>query len=311
MSVAPAFPRLNVLQLKAILEGADAPLLVDVLPPEIFAQAHIPGAKNACVYEVVFADHMAGITTDTTRKIVVYGAGAGSLDVLSAAEKLHHMGFANVLVFEGGAPEWHAAGYALEGSDPRPQPFETVFSCEEEARWTVEPQKSRLEWWGRNANSTHHGTVDIISGHLATRGGMLQGAVGLDMTSIRNLDLAGDELQPVLEGHLRSDDFFFTKVFPAAELVLDICTPLSPASPTLPTFLLSGMLTLRGVRKALEFPATVSLLGDGGLGLEAHFDLDRTKWGVLYGSTRFFKHLSYHLVFDLISVQVRLTAQRE
>jgi hypothetical protein len=38
----------------------------------------------------------------------------------------------------------------------------------------------------------------------------------------------------------------------------------------------------------------------------ANFDLDRTRWGVIYGSARFFKHLSYHIVYDLISIDLRV-----
>ncbi len=40
--------------------------------------------------------------------------------------------------------------------------------------------------------------------------------------------------------------------------------------------------------------------------LEGHFDIDRTRWKIIYGSTRFFEHLGMHKVFDLISIQVRI-----
>jgi len=36
--------------------------------------------------------------------------------------------------------------------------------------------------------------------------------------AIFQINLEGDELQPVLEAHLRSDDFFFTKMFPNSDL---------------------------------------------------------------------------------------------
>ena len=42
--------------------------------------------------------------------------------------------------------------------------------------------------------------------------------------------------------------------------------------------------------------------------MEAHFDIDRTKWNVIYGSIRFFEHLGMHKVFDLISLQLRVIA---
>ena len=44
---------------------------------------------------------------------------------------------------------------------------------------------------------------------------------------------------------------------------------------------------------------------DGTVSIEAHFDLDRTRWNVLYGSSRFFEHLGMHLVYDLLTIELR------
>ena len=43
--------------------------------------------------------------------------------------------------------------------------------------------------------------------------------------------------------------------------------------------------------------------------MESHFDIDRTRWGITYGSPRFFERLGMHLVFDLISIQLRIVAR--
>ena len=53
-----------------------------------------------------------------------------------------------------------------------------------------------------------------------------------------------------------------------------------------------------------------AFIEDNGLVAEAHFDIDRTRWKVIYGSTRFFEHLGMHLVFDLISFQVKIVARK-
>jgi hypothetical protein len=47
-----------------------------------------------------------------------------------------------------------------------------------------------------------------------------------------------------------------------------------------------------------------------GINLEAHFDLDRTEWGIIYGSARFFEHLGMHQVFEAISISLRLVMAR-
>jgi hypothetical protein len=76
-----------------------------------------------------------------------------------------------------------------------------------------------------------------------------------------------------------------------------------------PNFKVKGTLELRGIKKGIAFPATVNPLPDGGATVEAHFHVDRTRWGAIYGSSRFFEHLGKHLVFDLISIQIRLVVE--
>jgi len=77
---------------------------------------------------------------------------------------------------------------------------------------------------------------------------------------------------------------------------------------SIPDYEINGTLELRGVKAQQDFMATVTKTPENGLAAEAHFDIDRTRWDNIYGSTRFFEHLGMHLVFDLISVQVRIVA---
>ena len=138
----------------------------------------------------------------------------------------------------------------------------------------------------------------------------ITGTVEIDMTTIHNINLEGDELQPVLEAHLQSDDFFFTKMFPKAVFTVKEAKRIEPGWLTAPNYHVNGELKLRGVSADLEFDATVALIEDGSLVMEAHFDIDRTRWNVIYGSTRFFEHLGMHKVFDLLSFQIRIIAVR-
>ena len=54
---------------------------------------------------------------------------------------------------------------------------------------------------------------------------------------------------------------------------------------------------------------TVHKLPDNKLVAEAQFDIDRTRWNIIYGSNRFFSHLGMHLVYDLISLQMKIITQ--
>ncbi|MDX2479661.1 MAG: hypothetical protein QNK24_04915 [Desulfuromusa sp.] len=56
-------------------------------------------------------------------------------------------------------------------------------------------------------------------------------------------------------------------------------------------------------------PTIIVAVEDGKVAAEVHFDFDRTRWGVIYGSTKFFKHLGIHLVFDQISLPLRIVTR--
>ena len=283
-------------------------LLVDVLPKEIYDKRRLQGALNACVYEVTFADQMAAITQDRDAEIVLYGSSAESLDATEAAEKLSRLGYQKVYALHGGVDGWTKSGYPLEG--------ENVFPPERLARavtlvdhlYAVNIDESVIGWTGRNSNGKHYGTLKLLKGEIRVRNEAIDGAFEIDMTSMKNKDLQGDPLQPVLIAHLMSDDFFFVKMFPKAAFTLAAAKALEPVTLSSPNFEVEGTLELRGVKADLRFPATVNQRGDGSISIEAHFDLDRTRWNVLYGSSRFFEHLGMHLVYDWISIELRIFA---
>jgi rhodanese-related sulfurtransferase len=58
-------------ELRKQLESTDPPILIDVRLEDDFKAAHIPGAINNCVYEVVFGERLAKSVPERTRPIVV------------------------------------------------------------------------------------------------------------------------------------------------------------------------------------------------------------------------------------------------
>jgi len=285
-------------------------ILIDLLSQEHFANRHISRAQNACVFQVSFLDDMAAIATDKQSPIIVYGASPNSRDGEAAIEKLNRAGYENIIFLEGGLEAWRRAGYALEGDEPDRHDDPQTRLTLADGQYTVNSDTSQIEWTGRNPNSHHLGTVDIAKGAIDIQDGTIAGTVEIDMNSIHNINLEGDELQPVLEAHLRSDDFFFTKMFPKAVFIVKEAKRIEPGWLTAPNYHIKGRLNLRGVSADLEFDATAALIEDGSLVMEAHFDMDRTRWNVIYGSTRFFEHLGMHKVFDLISIQIRIIATK-
>ncbi|MHC1741935.1 MAG: YceI family protein [Syntrophobacteraceae bacterium] len=294
-------------QLHAMIGSGTDLVIVDTLPEDHFERAHVPGAENACVYQVTFVARMGDLVRDRNRAIVLYGSGGTSRDAITAAGKLVRAGYRNISVLKGGLRAWRDIGFPVDGVNPGGGD-ETPKILLRDGDYTVDTVGSLVEWAGRNPNSRHHGTVDLSDGFLRVKDAMVTGVFTLDMRRIKNINLEGDPLQPVLLAHLESDDFFFVESFPTAVFTIESARLVDGALLSGQNFSVVGSLTLRGITLPLGFMATLSTPEAGGLSAEAHFDIDRTQWDIIYGSSRFYEHLGMHLVFDLISVQVRIVA---
>ncbi|MBK7047567.1 MAG: YceI family protein [bacterium] len=293
--------------LAAALSRGDQVKIVDVLPAEHHAACRLDGAMNACVYEVAFAARVSELVGDRDADVVVYGAGGGSGEAQAAIAKLRRLGYRHVRELEGGLQAWHAAGLPVAGQTAvLPQsvtPPQLV-----DGAWVVDPARSRLHWTGRNANGGHDGTLDFTGGAVSITAGVAQGRIALDPGSLRNLDLDGNPAQAALVAHLLSDDFLFAESHPDIAFTLASAVPIPGATITTPTHRLEGTLELRGIRAPLAFEASITVPAGahGDLVVSAVLDLDRTLWGIGYGSARFFAHLGMHAVFDRVGLSLRV-----
>ena len=295
-------------ELLNLLQGHQEILLLDPLPRSRFEQVHASGAKNACVYEVSFLEQVAALNNDKNKMIVVCGVDKDTYDARTAAIKLRREGYSNIAILEGGLAAWQQAGYPLAGesTDQEPQSEKQLA----DGRFQIDLESSVIQWAGRNYNTTHWGTLHLSDGEVSVIDGVVSGEFTIDMNSIENINLAGNDLKSVLEDHLKSDDFFFVKKFPEAHFKL-LAKPIDHnRNSSSPNYHVKGELTLCGITASQEFDASLLQDENGRLAAEAHFDFDRTYWGVIYGSTRFFKHLGMHLVFDHISLQLRIMTEQ-
>lgn len=285
--------------------------IIDTLPEEHFNKVHISDARNACVYTVAFLQQIQELIPNLDETVIVYDSSERSQAAAVAADKMARAGYTDVYVLEGGLEKWKNANYPLTGELETDQNHSTTHLRLEDGSYTLDPDQSTIEWAGRNQNTTHFGTVNALGGEFSITDSVVTGGFDIDMQSIHNINLAGSELQPVLEAHLKSDDFFFVERFKTATLKIIDGKMAENAYLTCNNYRLKGKLTLKGVTSDLEFNATLTTAPEGSLFIEAHFDLDRTRWNVLYGSARFFEFLGMHQVFDDISIQLRLKMNKK
>ncbi len=290
------------------INGGKAFYLIHTLGEDHFKQVHLPGALQVCVFEVSFLEQIEAIVSEKSAVVVVYGSSTQSNDAAKAFEKLENNGYTNVYFLQGGIESWRDAGYPLEGESAG-QHVDPQTELElSDGTFSVDTDQSWIEWVGRNPFTRHFGTIDISSGEIVVIDGFLTGRFSLDMDSITNTSLKGDELQPVLDSHLKSDDFFLTTLFPEAIFTIQEARPVIKPFLSAQNVEVLGQLEVRGITAYQDFMATVMQTSKKGLIAEAHFDIDRTRWNVIYGSTRFFEHLGMHLIFDQISIQVKIVA---
>ena len=165
---------------------------------------------------------------------------------------------------------------------------------------------STVAWRGFKTyvQSEHLGTVNVQEGAFEVADGKLVGGtITIDMNSITCTDIEDEGKRGYLEGHLKSQDFFFVDSFPTA--VFEIVEVLDPSEATKYSTV-TGNLTLRGTTNSITFPADV-LVGEEGVKFIAPtFSIDRTLWGAKFHD-RDDATIAESLKDDLIDHSIELT----
>lgn len=156
--------------------------------------------------------------------------------------------------------------------------------------------ESTIEWKGFKPTGTHNGAISIDSGVLTTNDGNIHsGTFLINMSSITEV-----ENNEKLIGHLKSADFFDVEKFPSAAFEIT----------GLEGNMLSGNLSLKGVKNNISFPVTVSNNGDEMTLTSEAFTIDRSKWNVKYGSKSFFDDLGDKFINDDIELKITVKAKK-
>ena len=170
-------------------------------------------------------------------------------------------------------------------------------------KYVADVTTSEITWKGYKVTGQHHGTVDLKDGTLIFEDNILVGGeFAIDMTTIKNLDMAGGGGAARLEGHLKSDDFFSVETHPTATLSITKVIPYG----TTGEYKVTGDLTIKGITKEVKFMANVANNG-GVITAVADITIDRSEYDVRYGSGSFFDNLGDKAIHDNFDMSVKLT----
>lgn len=171
--------------------------------------------------------------------------------------------------------------------------------------YQLDVQQSQIEWVGKKVTGQHNGLVTLKGGQVTLDGQKITGGdFKIDMKSIKVLDLTYPAANQKLTNHLNSDDFFSTASHPESVFKITSVKDLGGGKAEI-----TGDLTIKGITKAVTFPAELSFQGDK-IKATGTLKLDRTLWNIRYGSGKFFQGLGDKLIYDEFELKLNLYAKK-
>lgn len=160
----------------------------------------------------------------------------------------------------------------------------------------VDLEESTITWLGKKVVGQHSGTIGLKSAHLDFKDHQLSGGeFEIDMTTIVCTDLQGKKAQSLV-GHLNSPDFFEVEKYPTAKLEITSATRKDKQN-----YEVSGNLTIKGASHPIIFEAAVNQSS-----ATATINVDRTLFGIKYGSGTFFDNLGDKAIENEFQLTVNL-----
>lgn len=152
---------------------------------------------------------------------------------------------------------------------------------------------SKIGFVGSKVTGSHDGGFNDFSGALVIADGAIApgSKVTIDMNSIWS---DNDRLT----GHLKNADFFEVETYP--ESVFEV----TASEKTAEGVMLTGNLTLHGVTKSIQIPATVEV-DDSTVKLNSEFSINRFDFDVAY------KGAADDLIRDRVVIKLDVTANAE
>lgn len=146
---------------------------------------------------------------------------------------------------------------------------------------SVDLSQSKVEWVGKKkVGDKHVGTIQLKAAKITKDG--KSGEFVIDLNTINVTDLSG-KWKKKFEGHMKSADFFEVAKYPTAKLVVESVKDGKA----------KGKLTIKGKTQ----PVTVGFKQKG-KAYTGKLEIDRTKFGLVYGSNNFFKKLTADKIIE-------------
>ena len=172
----------------------------------------------------------------------------------------------------------------------------------------IDVDNSEIKWKGSKIYKSHEGVVNINKGVLLiNHGRLIGGSISIDMQSIICTDIQDEEKNNSLVGHLKNEDFFDVGNFPESQInIIKVDVSTSDKE----KYNIVADLTIKGVTHPIQFEAYVQMRGSVNFIIKSKIIIDRTKWGIEYGSGNIFKELGDRAILDDIEFNILLVSKK-
>ncbi|MES2811687.1 MAG: YceI family protein [Bacteroidota bacterium] len=186
-------------------------------------------------------------------------------------------------------------------------------SAENGTIYALDLNESVVNWSGSKPGGKHTGTIKLKEGFVTIKDSIVtSGRFFMDMNTITVTDLKPEEGKSDLENHLKGlgdkkkkDHFFNVTKYPSSDFKI---TKVEKAEGNV---LIYGNLSIKGITKAVNFPATLTINDKEVIIDSDKLVLNRTYFNVKYASKSVFGDLKDKFINDEIEIQVKVKANRQ
>jgi hypothetical protein len=178
--------------------------------------------------------------------------------------------------------------------------------------YALDINESVVNWSGSKPGGKHNGIIKLREGFVTIKDTVItSGRFFMDMNTITVTDLKPEDGKTDLENHLKGlgdkkkkDHFFNVTKYPTSDFKI---TKVEKAESN---FLIYGNLSIKGITKAVNFPATLTINEKEVTINSDTLTLNRTYFNVKYASKSLFGDLKDKFINDDIEIQVKIKATR-
>ncbi|MDB3868474.1 YceI family protein [Candidatus Marinimicrobia bacterium] len=167
----------------------------------------------------------------------------------------------------------------------------------------VDKLNSNIQWIGRKVVGEHSGRIQAAGGFIVLGDGKLNsGEILINMQSITVDDIENPKWNQKLVDHLKNDDFFNSEKYPTAKFIFSEFKGEGVDTHV------KGNMTIRNKTVPLNFLLN-TFVDDDSSYASGSINIDRSLFGVKYGSGSFFKGLGDDMIMDDFTLNFKLIAR--